>query len=315
MSLRIVLFSALILFVFPGVALPFEGYVQSYSQNATLSWGTGEIVVPRVLATQIGGDSSLSPLAVRKATSSARKQLLDIIMSVRIDAKRTVSAYLSEDADLAARVRGAVQNSPLERPNVFGEEGEVRVSEHFRGKLAELVLPTTIQFQSGIPPKLSTSMEQSMGYQGAVPEKAGSGSSYTGVIIDARGMKVTPALVPVVYGQDGVGAYGAFQVSRANAVEKGVVAYATAADPALLRERVGANPLTVRAVSAYGSWRTDILITTPMANLVRAIMRTPELSEKCSVVVVISVPEDERDKVEEAGGVGSVQADLPAKDQ
>lgn len=59
--------------------------------------------------------------------------------------------------------------------------------------------------------------------------------SYTGVIFDARGLKVTPALAPVVYGQDGQGAYGVFLVSRANAVDKGVVGYATTADPAALR--------------------------------------------------------------------------------
>lgn len=215
--------------------------------------------------------------------------MLDIILATRIDSKRTVSAYLSEDAGLAARVRGMVQNSPLERPSVFEENGEIRVFETFRDKLAELVLPTTIPFQSGIPPRLSTSLEQQFDYQENTLEEAGDGSiSYTGVIIDARGLKVTPCLSPVVYGQDGMGAYGAFLVSRENAIKHGVVAYVTTPDPAQLRSRVGSNPLSIKALSVYGSWRTDLIISTPMANLVRATMSSPGVTGNSRVVIVLS---------------------------
>ncbi|MDC0336554.1 hypothetical protein OAN24_06655, partial [Pseudodesulfovibrio sp.] len=206
MQLRFTFLILSILLIFPASAWSFQGYVQPVGEGGTIAWGSGEVSVVRVLDSA-DGSAQLTPLSVRKAASSARKQMLDMILSVRINAKRTVSAYLSEDSELAARVRGVVQNSPMERPTLFEEGGEVRVSEKFRGKLAELVLPTTIQFQSGIPPKLSTSMEQNLSYTNGVPEPVGGRtSSYTGVIIDARGLKVTPALTPVIYGQDGVGA-------------------------------------------------------------------------------------------------------------
>lgn len=287
MSLRITLLSLAILLTFPGLALSFQGHVQTFSDNATVYWGNGEITVSRELA-QIDGEP-VNPLAVRKAVTSARKQLLDIILSTRINSKQTVSAYLSQNAALAARVRGMVQNSPLERPAVFDEVGYIKVFESFRGKLAELVFPTTIQFQSGIPPRLATSMEEQFGYDANGLEEAGGGAiSYTGVIIDARNLKVTPALAPVIYGQNGVGAYGAFLVSRPNAVNKGVVAYSTTADPQKLRSRVGSNPLIVRALNAYGSWRTDLIISTPMAQLVRATMRVPSAAGGCRVVIVLA---------------------------
>lgn len=292
MPLRIFVLAAAILLAFPAFALSFQGYVQSIGEGGTITWGNGEIAVVRPLpAPGEEGNSALTPLSVRKVTTSARKQMLDMIMSVRIDAKRTISAYLSEDAELAARVRGVVQNSPLKRPAMFEDGGEISVSEKLRGKLAELVLPTTIQFQSGIPPRLSTSMEQSLTYNEGAPEEVGTGTSgYTGVIIDARGIQVTPALTPVIYGQDGLGAYGAFLVSRANAIDKGVVAYANTADPAALRERVGSRPLVIRALSAFGSWRTDLIISSPMARLVRALMRAGEAVDNCRVVIVLNSP-------------------------
>jgi hypothetical protein len=158
--------------------------------------------------------------------------------------------------------------------------------------LAELILPKTIPFQSGIPPRLSSSLEKSLSYSSTGLEEAGKGGvSYSGVIIDARGLQVTPALSPVVFGQDGVAAYGAFQVSRSNAIQRGVVAYATTTDPVELSERVGNNPLTIRALNSFGSWRTDIVISSPMSILVRSIMRSSEVVGRCPVVIVLDAPE------------------------
>ncbi|WP_157871239.1 hypothetical protein [Pseudodesulfovibrio piezophilus] len=254
--------------------------------------------------------AALTSLSVRKAVISARKQMLDMILSVRVDSRQTVSAYLSEENELAERVRGLVQNSPIERPSVFNENGEVRVFEILRGKLAELILPTTIPFQSGIPPKMATSFEQDLSFQETVPEPVGTGiSRYTGVIIDARGLKVTPALTPVIFGQDGVGVYGAFMVSRADAINKGVVSYVTTPNPVVLEKRVGTNPLLVPALSVYGSWRTDLVIASPMARLIKTILRSPGVLENCRVVVVLDSIEGLN--VEE----GVYSSDLPLEDQ
>lgn len=304
MSPRKVFLSLLILLVFPGLVFAYQGYVQNFSNSATATWSDGSISVSRELIAPDGAES-LSPLSVRRAVSSARKQLLDIILSTRIDSRRTVSAYLSDDAALAARVRGVVQNSPLERPAMFETSGEVRVFEAFRGKLAELVLPTTIPFQSGIPPKLSTSMEQRFEYEGGNPDSVKTEAfGYTGVIIDARDLPVTPCLTPVIYGQDGVGAYGAFLVSRVNAIKHGVVAYVETADPAALKSRVGGNPLVVRAVNTYGSWRTDLIVSSSMGDLVRATMSSPNLMGNSRVVIVLSpegVSEEDQLAEEQSG--------------
>ncbi|MDD3310853.1 hypothetical protein [Pseudodesulfovibrio sp.] len=291
MPIRKLLLTLALLLALPGPASAFQGYVQPVGPGGTIAWGDGELTVARILDASAGGESESGAIAVRKAVSGARKQLLDMILGIRVDARSTVGAYLSEDDEMAARVRGAVQNSPLKRPALFAEGGEIRVSESLRGKLAELVLPTTIQFQSGIPPKLSTSMEQRLDFEEGEPEHVGGGGGgYTGVVIDARGLKVTPALAPVVYGQDGQGAYGPFLVSRQSAIDRGVAAYASTADPVALRERVGSHPLVIKAVSAYGSWRTDLIVPTPMARLVRAVMRSADAVDNCRLVIVLDPP-------------------------
>lgn len=327
-SLRFYLVLTMIL-AFPAWVWAFQGYVQPVGDGGTIAWGSGEVAVVRPLGgdagdrtggeggADIGGETS--PFALRLAATQARKRLIDMIMAVRIDARGTVSAYLADEEDAAARVRGIVQNSPLERPTLSGEAGDIRVFEHLRGKLAEVILPTTIQFQSGIAPRMSVSMEQNMAFADRVPEEAGAGTAgYTGVIVDARGLQVTPALAPVIYGQDGLGAYGPFLVSRANAIDKGVAAYAVTDDPASLRERVGDRPLVVRALSTFGSWRTDLVISSPMARLVRAMMHVGDAVDNCRVAIVLDPPAGYSDApgaqplAIESGEPG---AGLPAKEE
>lgn len=291
MHFRIYLFICLSLIAFSVPAQAFTGFVQYSGQGGTIAWGDGMITIVRgIEKNDVGEDVAISPLSVRKATSMARKEMLDMILSTRINSRQTVSSYISNDSEIYAQVRGRVHNSLFQGPGMFDEAGTVRVSEMFRDKLADLILPKTIQFQSGIPPKLSTSMEQRFDFTEHGPESAGSAEGYTGVIVDARGLKVTPALVPVVYGQDGHGAYGAFSVSRGNAVKNGLVAYAQQMDIKVLKNRTGNNPLVVKALSAHGSWRTDLIISSPMAKLVRAIMKNKSAAENCRVVIVLDKP-------------------------
>ncbi|WP_148266924.1 hypothetical protein [Pseudodesulfovibrio mercurii] len=270
--------------------------MQTFGADGTLSWGTGELSVVRPVegAAADESDTALSPLSVRRAVVQARKRLLDMVLSVRIDGHQTVGAFLSGDSDLAAQVRGLIQNSLYRGPGLYDEAGTVRVSEKLRGQLAELILPNTIQFQSTIPPRLSTATGQGVDTPDNAPEEVGSGTrGYTGVVVDARGLKLTPALAPIIYGQDGFGAYGYFQVSRTNVVDKGMVAYSVSDNPKVLAERVGKRPLMVRALGAYGSWRTDVIIAASDARLVRAVVKTGPIADGCRVVILVDRPEKE----------------------
>lgn len=300
MPFRILIPIILSFMIFSPPALAFDGLVQAVGDGGSVAWGSGEVSVVRPVEGAVPDESDqvLSPMAVRKAAIQARKQLLDMVLSVRIDGHQTVGAFLSGDSDLSAQVRGLLQNSLFQGPGHYEEKGKVRVSERFRGPLADLVLPITIQFQSGIPPRLSTAAGPGVDMPGNAPEQVGAGNrGYTGVVVDARGLQVTPALVPVIYGQDGFGAYGAFQVSRTNAVNKGVAVYAVGNDPRVLEERVGDRPLTVRALSAYGSWRTDLVISAMDARLVRAIVKSGPIADGCKVVILV-------DRLEQSEGEG-----------
>lgn len=304
MVFRHIFFITLFLLAFSFTSHAFMGRVQQFDPGRTIAWGNGDITVVREIE-QNGenAEEPPSPMAVRKAASQARKLMLDMIMSIRIDARQTVSAYLADNDELAAQLRGLVHNSLFEGPDLFSEVKSIKVSESLRGKLAELILPTTVQFQSGIPPRLSTATGPAFVVDDNLETVGGTGG-YTGVIVDARGLDITPCLLPVIYGQDGLGAYGTFLVSRKDAIEKGVVAYTTTADPAALVSRVGTRPLSVKAARAYGSWKTDLIVSTEEAKLIRAIMQSDSALKNGVVIAIDSLGSSEVDDGESNAEIG-----------
>lgn len=277
----------------------FRGFV-STDGDAAIHWGNGDVVatVPVQPVGDVLDPVQARSLAVRSAVVSARRQLLEAVEDIRIDSGQTVGYYMAEDFDVAENVRMLLQNSKLTLPLANSEDapnelGSVTAAISLRGKLAEEVLPTTTQFLSGIPPKLNPTAQggedeqQSLMGLGVTPS-----SGYTGVVVDARGLDIAPALCPVVFDAQGVGVYGAFMVSRTQAVSDGVAAYSTTDEWVVVRSRVGESPLVVKAISKARS--TDPVISMQDATLARAVLSKPGIGEEGRVVIVL----DEASRIE-----------------
>jgi hypothetical protein len=296
-SMRYIIFILLLCAIFcPSDGFAFRGYVQKIDQ-AVISWGDGQISAQRDV--QVDPDSFdaayRSARALRDAAVRARRNLLDAILSVRIDSSTTVAAFLHDNDAADARVRHFVQNSRLTRPDFVDGKGVVTVSAALRGKLAEAILPTTIPFESGIAPRLSLGVDSLGAMNSAEPtDVLAAAGTYTGLVVDASALVgAVPALSPVVYGRDGEAVYGAFIVSRASAVEHGIVAYSTSADRVVLRERVGKRPLVVQALGVSGNGKSDFIISGSDAFLVRTLMKDEFVRKRCAVVVVLSPSQSE----------------------
>lgn len=288
----------------PAPAQAFRGYVQERG-DVVLTWGNGEIVVTKGLEIDADGFDAThqTSLAVRKAAVEARRKMLEAIQAVRIDAACTVGVYLDEEDKADVQVRRLIQNSRLELPEFTEGKGNLVVHESLRGELASLVLPPTIPFQSGIPPKLSLGLDTLAAMNTVEPTSMMAGvGTYTGLVVDATLLSgAQPALAPVIFGRDGVGVYGAFSVSRESAVKHGLVSYSTTADPVQLRSRVGDRPLVVNALAVVGSGKTDFIISGADAELARILLKDAVVTGQCRVVIALGKkPEaSEQDVTEE----------------
>jgi hypothetical protein len=283
------------------------GFVQTF-ESGQIDWGSGEIAARAI--EPAGADA----LAARRLLVQLRKGLLDMLGSVRIDAGASVAVLLAANELLAANVRGFVQNSPFSR--IPAEPGPAGAASAIglRGALSEMLIPAGVPFQSGIPPRsaliVAKNPAQALGVKESLFAETRTGfaaplapaaptvpahpappplaevGAYTGIVIDARGLSPTPALLPMIYDDKGLGVYGAFAVSRASAVNLGLVAYAQAPDDPLVRERAGTRPLRIRAVGLTVRNGTDPILSSEDARAARGVLKSREVIENCRVVIL-----------------------------
>jgi hypothetical protein len=119
--------------------------------------------------------------------------------------------------------------------------------------------------------------------QPAVPAAA----AYTGLIIDARGTGVRPAMVPKIRNEEGREVYGSAFVNRQYAVEQGMVGYLKDVTAAQGNPRVTDRPLLVKALKTDGPNKTDLVISNSDAQVLHGMKENLTFLEKARVMVVL----------------------------
>ncbi|HEY7650162.1 MAG TPA: hypothetical protein VID04_14270 [Methylomirabilota bacterium] len=218
-------------------------------------------------------------LAVEAALTAARRELLNIVRGVRIDDASTVQDAMAANPALEARMPGVVRGSQLvEVRELGGGAVEVTVALAITGDFAALVLPA-----GGSRPPTTT------GHLAAGPRPPVSVPAviYTGLVVDARGLGVRPALLPKVVTEGGDEVYGISVVDRSWAIQHGLAAYAKSLPAARTYTRVANRPLTIRAVAAAGAHKTNIVVSTIDGQLLLGSGQNLAFLEKARVMVVV----------------------------
>jgi len=220
-------------------------YIQSF-ETGRVDWTNG---IVEASATGSPPARASSPaqgraLAEREAKSRARNHLIGLLQSIRVDSKSTVKEALSPQ-DAADELVAAVLRDSFTAEKSLLADGAVRVTTAMKmnRSFADLVLPKTIV--------TIQSVEQA--------EKKE--EKFTGLVIDCRGVPVSPAMVPVIMDEDGQVVYGTAYVSRHYALEEGVVAYARGMGRVRENPRVGPNPLIVKGLRAVKARPSDLVIS------------------------------------------------------
>jgi hypothetical protein len=175
------------------------------------------------------------------AKLDAFRNLLAQAKGVQLESGKTLGDALGDDAT-RGHVQGALRGFKVTHKRYFSDNGvEIDVEVPLAGVLA--ALPAT-------------------GDAVAVNEQGEATS--TGLVVDARGLKVTPALAPRLLGPDGKAVYSRAVVKDEKATVAGY--YATLA-AAKASDRVGSHPLTVKATGVKGA---DLLLSAEDAKAIEA---------------------------------------------
>lgn len=110
---------------------------------------------------------------------------------------------------------------------------------------------------------------------------------YTGLIIDARGLKVERSMSPRIYDERGRAIYGPQMVPAHFAIEKGVVYYHTVLEDALKDPRAGPKPLIIKAVGVRGSANQDVIVSASDGEVILRENNMGHFLQRCNVIFII----------------------------
>jgi hypothetical protein len=240
----------------PGaVVIQKERGLLDWTANYIETKGTG--VVPKGMKGAQG-----KALARRGAIVDLQRNFLEFLGGVQIDSRTTMDDFMAEDR-VRSEVHGMIQNVELLDGEWDGES--YTVSGRIRMAQIRVVVAPSLQVTPAKEPVAS------------------GGVKYTGLIIDARHLPLTPAMTFVVRDGSGRAVYGIDFVDQSYFLRSGLCAYYNNISYARGEIFVANNPIVARAVK-LASGNVDIVISDSDAAKVRG--SSHNFRRECKVIVV-----------------------------
>lgn len=280
-SVSIVLIAMTLLVFTAGSAMAqLVGSVKNVEQlvgsSGKVDWTTGVITAVGIGAppAQPANAAQARAMAERAAQVVAYRNLLEVLKGVRVDSTTTVENFMVTSDVIRTEVSGIIQGAMIMDKKYMPDGSvEVTVGMKLTGALADTLLPKGPQ----TPPT---------GLTGTLAP-ATPGQLYTGLIVDARGLGVRPAMAPKIRNEDGKEVYGSAWISRDYAVREGMVGYLKDPVAAQTNPRVTDKPLMVKALKASGDARVDMVIANADAAMLHNAAQNLSMLEKCRVIILV----------------------------
>jgi len=252
--------------------------VEPAGSSGKIDWTTGVITSVGIGAppAQPANAAQARAMAERAAQVVAYRNLLEVIKGVRVDSTTTVENFMVTSDVIKTEVNGIIQGAMvLDKKYMSDGSVEVTVGMRLTGALADSFIPKG-------PATPSTFPTQPAGQNPAAP-----GQLYTGLIVDARGLGVRPAMAPKVVNEDGKEIYGSAWINRDYAVREGMVGYLKDPATAQANPRVTDKPLMVKAIKVSGDARVDTVISNADAAALQSASQNLSMLEKCRVIILV----------------------------
>ena len=227
--------------------------------------------------------------AMRIAKQDALRQLIEIVNGVNVTSETTISGAMFDDM-IKTQVQGAIRGArQIGEPKYLSDTSVEVVYEVSMNDISRVLLPmadkvptlTPDAVGAGAPPVNPGAPTQEPA--SSTPASGG----ITGIIIDATGLGLRPAMSPKILNQGGSVIYGPGQYSRDYAAANGVVGYAKSLDQAKSDPRVQGNPLVLRAASASGSASADVIISNADGGKLSVADGSAGILKNCRVMFIL----------------------------
>lgn len=316
----------------PSIAQAEEGQPKKASSDyvaelryGSINWTTGVI---RVNGKSSPTNRELTTIddsfMIKSAKNSAREHLLEILYTIGLPGKPvsfnathsdhqaipyTAKIMPSIHTRIAQMKKQAMNAKVVDISRISGKSAEVILETTIYGDFLQSILPSQIDEIPNIelfePENQYQDSDISQGFshtdkginntadwiwQSKAVHRNG---SYTGLIIDARGIEFKPVICPVVISEQGEEIYSPVFISREYAVERGVCSYVCSLDPSDLAilQKAGNNPVIVKGLRKESDRNYCIVISMSDADKIQRIPERHQFMKGCRVVIVLSKPE------------------------
>ena len=266
-------------------AVSMSEWVEKVGQGA-VNWSAGYIEAVGIGAPpdRSVGKINARPMALRAAKVDAYRNLLEITKGVQVDARTTVKDFTVESDVVNTQVEGLIKGAQVVDQQYMSDGTvEVRVRMPLYGNLSQIMVPLAIEKRKSVPQPAPAAPVPPAPAVTAPPAPV----TYTGLVVDARGIGARPAMSPRIYDEDGKEVYGSANVDREYAVQQGMSGYARDLTAAQSNQRVTANPVTVKALKTGGPGKSDVIISNADAGQIRASAENASFMKKCRVMIVL----------------------------
>jgi hypothetical protein len=314
------LFTGLLLAGVIGATAP----AQLQAEDAIETVGPGTVNWSAGLVTAIGigapPSSAVNPaqaraMAERAAYAVAVRNLLEAVKGIRVDSATLVENMFVTNDVVKTRVSGLVKGArPIKTDRLPDGSVEVTIGLSLTGDLFDAVvlkgfgrgaapsgraepklappMPAPVpKAESPAPPPKAEAPplpppSVPVPVEPAPSELAPAGEGYTGLVVDARGLGLKPALAPRLLDEQGKELYAGEILARDQAVQAGVAGYAKDLIAGSRQSRVTDRPLIVKGLKASGNKSTDIVLGAEGVKAIQQSDPTSHYLKQARVVVV-----------------------------
>ncbi len=239
----------------------------NWSDYVILAAGKGEIRAVR-------GFHYAPYHALAKARQQAYRRLLKTGKSVQLTPAQTVGEALQSEEKLLAGFENLLKKAEVVQTDFFSTGAvEVLLQAPLTGGVASLVLPDEV-----------TRLEEIESGRESLQTEA---SPHTGLVVDARGLTIEPAMCFKLVDENGKEVYGPAYASRENVVAAGMCRYVSDIADIEEMERIGENPMVVKGIRVHPPGASDIVISDTDASRLRGSVEHLTFLKHCRVVVVM----------------------------
>jgi hypothetical protein len=188
-------------------------------------------------------------MAERAAKMDALRNIIETIQGIQVTGTRNAGDIMS-NGEVKTRIAGMAQGYKVVDTKYYSD-GSVDVI--IQMPIDENLTNALVEKPKGqkAPRKLNT--------DGA--------ANFTGLVINARGLGVTPSIAPRVVDETGAEIYSAQIVSEKGLQQGGIATYAKTED--VVAERAGGKPLAMKALRLADKSKTDLVIANADADKLR----------------------------------------------